>query len=165
MRLHPQAERFQTLQGDPGVERAQARTGGPDHPEYLLGNQLLRSHHRSTNNAALAIEILGGRMHHQVGTEIEGALQRRSAKTIIDYQQAVVFMSQISQHLDIRDFGKRIRRGFQKQQSRIATNRLLPVVQVLHADKTGVDTEPREVFVEQGRSRAEHRTRADDMIP
>ena len=85
--LHAQPQGLQPLEKNPGIEMgswsdrrsAEIRAPLPYAAEEPTSD--------ATDTTALAIEILGRRMHHDVRTELQRLLQRRRAETIIDYQQ------------------------------------------------------------------------------
>ena len=92
MRMHAQFERFKPLEEHPRIERAHARARRADEAEDVRAHQLLIAHHSAANAAPLTIEKFSGGMDHQVGAELEGLLQRRRAKAIVDGQQDAAFM-------------------------------------------------------------------------
>lgn len=47
----------------------------------------LAARHRAAEHAALAVEVLGGRMHDDVRAELQRTLQRRRAEAVIHREQ------------------------------------------------------------------------------
>ena len=58
MRLHANAQGFQTLEENPGIERAERWPGRAQEAHYL-GHQLGRTRHHAAHAAALTIDIFG----------------------------------------------------------------------------------------------------------
>ena len=66
-----------TSQGQPGVERC-ARAAHDIAPmSQLFDLRRIRCHDRATDDIGMAIEIFGGRMDHEIGTERDRLLERR----------------------------------------------------------------------------------------
>ena len=61
---------------------------------------------------AMAGQILGERVHHDVGTMIDGAHQIRRGHGVVDNQWNTMRMSDLGQGRDIRHVAKRIANGF-----------------------------------------------------
>ena len=67
----------QALNGDSHGRRAQ-------HRQDLLAHEAARAQHRAAEDAALPVEVLGGRMDDRVGAELQRPLQRRRAEAVVD---------------------------------------------------------------------------------
>ena len=68
MGIHPESQGFQTLEKHPGIEWAHGRTTGPQEAQYFV-HMLSATHSNTTHTPTLAIEVLGSRMHHNIGTQ------------------------------------------------------------------------------------------------
>ena len=115
MRFHAQRQGFKTLERNPCIERTHGWPGGSDRGINFFTHALFISDHGTTDDPALPIEILGRRMHDQISTQLQRFLQRWGTKTVIDYQQAAMFMSQVRQLGDIGYFSQRIGWRLDKQ--------------------------------------------------
>jgi hypothetical protein len=58
---------------------------------------------RTPDTPTLAVQVLGCRMNHQVGTKLKRSLQGRCTETIVYYQQTIVFSGQVGHNPYIRD--------------------------------------------------------------
>src|SRR5690625_3626914 len=155
VRLHAQPQGFEPFQEHPGIERAHAGATAADKPQdivHLLG----ATHHHTTQTTALAVEVLGRGMHHNVRAQVERALQRRRAETVIHHQQRVLGMSQLCQGLDVRHFAQRVGRRLYEQQARPGGDGRAPGVEIAQVDKGGIDAELLHELVEQNSGGTEH---------
>ena len=148
MGLHAQFQGFQTLEKDPGIERTHGRAGGAQHPEHLFTNLFCIPHYRTADAAALTIQVFSGGMDYDIRPARQRTLQRRGTKAIVHHQQSVVVMGQIGQQSDIGHLGQRIGRGFEKQQTGLRTQGLLPGTDIAQWHETGVDSEPAQILGE-----------------
>ena len=155
MRLHAQAQGFQTLEKHPGVERAHAGAGGTDEPVDLL-EDLFGTDHGAAQAAALPVQIFGGAVNHQVRTQFQRFLQRRGAEAVINDQQRAVVMGQFGQRFDVAHFRERVGRRFQIQQLGFRANRRAPLIQIVQIDQGGVDVELLQIAVVDHIGGAEH---------
>ena len=82
---HAQRQRSQSAQQQPGLERAEQRAGvvavGPDRRPPLV--DLLR-HQNAREHVAVAVQVLGRRVHDQIGAERERAGQDRRRGGAVD---------------------------------------------------------------------------------
>ena len=86
LRLHPDMQRFHSLEQNPGIERAECRSRVAHKRQDLLINVLAVGHNRASQYPALAIQIFSGRVNDDIGAKLNRALQRRAAKTIVHHQ-------------------------------------------------------------------------------
>src|SRR5262245_9148393 len=91
MRVHTQAQCFETLEEYPRIERAHARPGTAHEAEYVAPDELPVADHGATNAAAVTIEILGGGVNDELRAELERFLQRRGAEAVVDCEQTPRF--------------------------------------------------------------------------
>ena len=80
---HPEVEGLQALGQDPRVEGGHRRAGVPH--EVLDGtlDELLRTEDRATEGAALAVDVLRGRVDDDVGTVRQGVREDRCAEDVV----------------------------------------------------------------------------------
>lgn len=91
------------LERDPGVEGRQHHARVLLHRQELLQHQLLAGAQRAGQHPALAVEVLGARVHHDVGAELDRALQRWRREAVVDRQQRADIMRQLGQRRDVTD--------------------------------------------------------------
>ena len=162
--LHAQLERFEALQENPGIEGAHGRPRRPQHPVDRLANVLAVADDRTTDTAALAVEVLGSGVDDDVGTEIQRPLESRRAKAVIDDQQCIVRMRETGKRADIAELCQGIRWRLQKEQPGIGLHRLFPGCGVIEIDEGRLDAETRQVVRKEDCRGAEKTARADDMV-
>ncbi len=65
--LHAQRQRLDAAQGEPCLVRRLDGAGGVLHEAQLLDELLVAGQHRAAERGVVPFEVLGGRVHHQVG--------------------------------------------------------------------------------------------------
>ena len=163
--LHAQAQGLQALEKHPGIERAHAGPGGTQKAEHALTHRHGIADHRPADTAALAVDVLGGRMDDDVGAEIQRPLQGRGAEGIVHHQLAAVGVGQFGQGTDVGDLGQGIGRRLQEQQLRFRPDGRLPGGKIGQRHEAHVHPEGLDVLVEQHHGAAEDGSRGDDVIP
>ena len=115
---HPHLQGAQAAQGQEAVEgrAGSADTVGP--PGQLLGELRGGGHEGAAHHVTVAIDVLGGGMHHDVGTERDGLLQCRREKRVVDRVQGAAFPGKRRDLCDIDDSEQRIRRRLGEDQPR-----------------------------------------------
>ena len=157
-------QRLQATQQDPGVEGRQRRTRVAQHRFKLLLHVGLAAQHGPTQHPALTIQILGGRMHDNIGAQFQRALQHRRGKGVVHHQQHPMAMRKLGQRPDVGHLGGRIGRALDEEEARLA--RLdggLPGLQVGNVHIGGLHA----IALEEGKELhrgAEHRARGNDMV-
>ena len=81
---HAQRHGLQALGQHPGVERAQRRAGVAHQLLHRAVDELLRAQDGAAERAALAVDVLGGGVHDDVGAELERPLQQRGGEDVVD---------------------------------------------------------------------------------
>ena len=84
------------------------------------GRPLAREHHRAGDDVGMAVEILGGRVQHDIGAEREGAGQHRRRHRGVDGQQRAGRMRAARRLRDVRDDPGRVRRRLDPDEPRAA---------------------------------------------
>ena len=85
-------------------------------PGELLGDFLLRGDHRAADHVAVAVDVLGGRMHHDVGAERDGLLPARRQEGVVGHHQRADGMRALRDVGDIGDAQQRIAGRFDPHQ-------------------------------------------------
>ena len=85
LRAHAQRQRLQALQHHPGVERAERRAGMPQEGvQVVLEEGFCEHEHHAAEAAALAVDVLGGGVDHDVGAELQRLLQQGRGEHVVD---------------------------------------------------------------------------------
>ncbi len=118
--VHAQArvQRAQAAQGQEAVERraGQAQRVGP--PHQLLVDFRVARDHRAADHVAVPVDVLGGRMHHQIRTEFDRLLQRGRQEGVVDHGQCAGLVRGVDHEAQIGDAQQRVGRGFDQHQPR-----------------------------------------------
>ncbi len=118
--VHAQAciERAQAAQGQERIERraGQAQRVGP--PRQLLVQLGVARDHRAADHVAVAVDVLGGRVQHQVGAEGDRVLQRRRQEGVVHHHPGTGPVRGIDHETQVGDAQQRIGRGFHQHQLR-----------------------------------------------
>ena len=123
---HAQVQGFQALEHHPGVERCQRHAAAFEHRQKLLGDHCLAGAQGTRHDAALAVQILGARVHDDVSPKQHRALQRRRGKAVVQRQQGAGVVGNIGQRLDVAHLGEGVGGRLGKQQPGVAAHRGLP---------------------------------------
>ena len=137
---HARAQRAAAAQDQPGAERGQGGTGdvqamrgfGEQHVAF-------REHQRTAQHIAVAAEVLGGRMHRDIGAQGQRALQQRGGEGVVDHRQCAGGMRDLHQRSDVADLHARIGRRFDPDQRRLQRAGGADRVQVAHVDRHRLD--------------------------
>ena len=87
MLAHPQGERLGAAQCQPAVERPGHRAGPVLDEREPLGEVVPRRDQHPAHHVAVAVQVLGRGVEHEVGPELEGALEVRSRERIVHDEQ------------------------------------------------------------------------------
>ncbi len=88
-------------------------------PFQLIVDSRILGYRRAADHVAMAVDVLGGRMHDHVRTEQQRLLQRRRKKGIVDHQQRAGGMRGLRHVADIGDAQQRIGRRLHPHQGRL----------------------------------------------
>ena len=118
--LHPQRERLGTAEEEPRIERRQNRACGV--LEVLEAGQVLRipSDQNPADAVAVAVQVLRGRMHHDVGAQLEGPLKVGGHEGVVHHHHGACGASGRRESLEVRDPKQRVRGRFEEQHGRPA---------------------------------------------
>src|SRR5690606_21765573 len=85
-----------------------------------------------------AVEVLGGRVHDDVGTVLERALQHRRGEGVVGHDQQAVLPGDRADRLQVDDLQGRVGRGFDPHQLRPRRDRGLEGGRVGQVDEAEV---------------------------
>jgi hypothetical protein len=92
--------------------------------------------------SAVAAEVLGRAVHHEVGAERERLLQHRAGKGVVDRDQRAVIAGQRSEPGEVADPQQRVRRSLDPEQRGGLAQRLAHRGEIGRVDERRVDAEP-----------------------
>ena len=159
-----QAQRLQALDQHPGVERAERGAGVADDGLQLLEDELLGAQDRAAQGAALAVDVLGGGVHDDVGAPFERPLQHRRGEGVVEHDLGAGLVRQVAHRLDVDDVEHRVGRRFEQHGLRRLGQRLLPGLQVAAVDELALDAVLGQEIGHDVVARAEELARRDDAI-
>ncbi len=165
VRAHPQLQRLQALEDDPGVERRERRTGVAQERGERIMDQCARPEHRPAQHPPLPVEILGGRVNDEVGAQFAAAAAAPAcrsscpppARRRADAQAAPAPRCRRSRSAGLEGVSRNSRRVFGLQ-------RCLPGGGLGPRDEGGLDTEPRQPVVEELHGGPEQAPRSHDVV-
>ena len=73
-------------------------------------------YHGTTDHVTVTVEVLGGRMHHEVGAQRDGTLPGRRQEGVVDSDQRACGMGTLRQRRDVGDAQQRIAGGLDPHQ-------------------------------------------------
>ena len=161
---HAQVQRLQALEYDPGVEGRQRHTSAFEHGQKLLGDDGLAGTQGAGHHPALPVEVLGARVHDDVGPHRHRPLQAGRGKAVVHGKQRAGVVRQIGQGLDVAHLGQRVGRRLDKEQTRVGAQRSAPGTQIGLRDKSGFHAKLGQIGTDQLDRRAEHGTRTQHMV-
>ncbi len=163
VRLHADTQGFQALEEQPGVERAEGRSGGAEEADHFL-HLLAATGDHPAHAPALPVDVLGRGVDHHVRTELQRLLQRRRAEAVVHRQQRTLGVGDLGQRGDIHQLGQRVGWRLDEEQLGIRLARRLPGREIAQRRIVDLDTEALEVLVEQADGRAEHAARDQHVV-
>ena len=116
--LEPCVQRAHTPQREKAVEW---RTGEPQAvgpPHELLVQRCRARHHRAAHHVAVTVQVLRGRVHHEVGAEREGLLPRRRQERVVDCDEGTAGVPELRDRGNVGDAQQRVARSLDPHQRR-----------------------------------------------
>ena len=123
--IHAYGQRLQRLRQQPGVERAHGGAGVP-REEAAVGDVRRITDNRTTERPSLSVDVLGGRMGHDVRAKRERPLQIRRGEAVVDHQRNAACCREVAEPAEIDQLEPGVRRGLDKDQFRRGTHQALP---------------------------------------
>ncbi|MCW0450367.1 hypothetical protein NB706_003201 [Xanthomonas sacchari] len=124
VRAQARIQRAQAAQGQERVERraGEAQRIGP--PHQLLVQLGIGGDHRAADHVAVAVDVLGGGVDHQVGAEGDRGLQRRRQEGVVDHRQRAGLVRGVDDEAQVGDAQQRVGRGLDQHQLRRLRQRI-----------------------------------------
>ncbi len=139
VRTHAQREGLEAAQGEEAVERALDAADGVLQERHLLGELGVVANDRdAADHVRVAVEILGGRVHDDVRTQAERALQHRGSKGVVDHDQQAALARDLGNGSDIDQLEHRVGRGLDPHHLGIGANRRLERSRVGQVDEAEI---------------------------
>ncbi|MNE47076.1 hypothetical protein D3C80_1414540 [compost metagenome] len=117
-------------------------------------HQCLAPYHKACSDIAMATEVLGRRMHHQVSTQLQRTLQVGRAEGVVDHHLDVVLVRKCCHGGDIGHLHVRVGRGFEVDHPGPIADRSGHRLQIAHVDMPDLDPELADAMVQKGEGAA-----------
>ena len=125
--LHAHGERLEPLEQHPGIERRERRAGLADELVDVVLDELLGAEDDAAEAAALAVDVLGRRIDHAVGAELERALVERRREHVVDHERRAGRMRDLGDRLDVDHLERRVGRAFEEEGLGVRPHRVAPL--------------------------------------
>ncbi|MNH22872.1 hypothetical protein D3C79_827450 [compost metagenome] len=112
-------------------------------------DQRLAPHHQAGGNIAMAAEVLGRRMHHQVRPKLQRPLQIRRAVGVIDHHKHITALHCLDDGRYIHQLHVGIGRRFEVDHPRFAVNRRFQCLGIVKVDMVDLDSELADAMVQE----------------
>ena len=155
--------RFQPLQQQPRIERAERGAGVTQEGRQRLG-ELVVAQDGAAQAAALAVDVLGGRIDHDIGAELQRTLKGRGREHVVHDDARTRRMGQFADQRQIDHVEHRVRRRLQEDDVGRAAQRRAPLIGVGAVDQRGLDAELRGKVLDDVQTGAEQRMRRHDPV-
>ena len=143
-----------------------ARIGLGEHRELVVGREVERAavDDDATDRGAVAADELGGRVHDDVGTPLEGPEQPRRGHGVVDDQGDAVLVGHPGHALEVEDVVAGVADGLGEEGLRVRSHRAAPGVEIVGVvDERDVDAPLRERVVQEVVGAAVQRGGRDDV--
>ena len=164
MLLHAQVQRLQALQMQPGIEGADRGAGGADEDLQMVVEEIFLAQHHAAKRAALAVNVFGGGMDHDVGAELHRPLQGGGGKGIVHRQPRSALVRNVRHRLDVHQRKRGIGRRLQEQQPGLGLHRRFPGCRIGAVHQGIADAEARQDLFHHMQAGAEHGLGRDHMV-
>src|SRR4051794_14251380 len=108
--LHPDRQRLEAAQGQPGIERAGHRAHGVLVVADLLGEVQVPHDDRSPDHVAVSTGVLGRRVDDDVRAQGQRTLEVRRREGVVDHEQGAGLVGDVGQGGDVGDPEQRVGR-------------------------------------------------------
>ena len=162
--IEAHAKRFDAANQKEGVEGAKHRAHGILIECEFFRDFFIVRHREASHHVAVAAQVLGCGMHHDVGTEFQRTLQIRSHEGVVDNGQNSMLLRNRGYPCQVRYGQKRVCRAFDKESLYIGRHLGIERRQVGGIfDRIG-NAEVLEYFVQNAESAAIHIARDNDAV-
>ncbi len=115
--VHPQEQSAHAPLQQPGLERAEHGAGvAPPGTDPLPERVAAGGQHRAGQHVAVAVQVLGGRVHHQVRAELQRPGQHRCRHRVVDRDPYPGGVGQLADGREVGDLPHRVGRCLRPQQ-------------------------------------------------
>ena len=116
--MQAEVERAHAAQQQPGLERAEdgalvVAERADAGPELVLA----RGHQRAREHVAVAVQVLGGGVHDEVGAQLERPGEQRGRDRVVDRDQGTGRVGEAAQRLDVAHRPGRVRGRLEPEQA------------------------------------------------
>jgi hypothetical protein len=162
---HPQIEGFQPLGQQPRIERAERRPGvAKERAQHVLHQRPVVGEDGAAQAAALAVDVLGGRIDDDVGPKPQGLLEDRRGEHVGDDDAGTRRVGKVGDRREVDDLERRIGGRFQEHRGGRARQRRAPLVEIGTVDELGRDAIARQQVGHDVVARAEQGAGGDDAV-
>ncbi len=99
---------LQPFEDEPGVEDAERGASVADEGLQHFVHPLLRAQHRAAEHAALAVEMLGHGIDHDIGAELQRLLQQRRGEDIVHHDDRADLVGEVADRAHVHDLEHRL---------------------------------------------------------
>ncbi|MPL84436.1 hypothetical protein SDC9_30401 [bioreactor metagenome] len=163
LRPHPQVQRLQTREQDPGVERAHRAAGMLDVGLERAADELARAKDDAAQHPAAAVDVLGRGIDDDIGAKRHRTREDRRGEGIVHHHHGADGMGDPGHALDVDHLEPGVRHALEEAHLGVGPHRGAPVRQIGAVDQRHLDAEGRE-HLEHMQAGAEHLPRRDDMV-
>ena len=103
-----QLQRLEAARAEERLERPHHAAGGVLHEVQLVEQRLVADDQRPAEQVAVAAEVLRGRVHHDVGPQLQRPREHRRGERAVDAQQRAAPMGDFGARRDVGDRHQRI---------------------------------------------------------
>ena len=159
-----QIQGLEPLEQHPGIERAERRAGVLEVRLQDLRAERRIAQDRAAQTAALTVDVLGRRVHHQIGAQLERPLQDRAREHVVDDHLSAGLVRQLGDRRDVDQGERRIARRLEKHEPGGCGQGLGPLIQIAAVDQDDLDPEARQDLGQDVVTGAEQEARCHDAI-
>ncbi len=164
MLADPKIKRFQTLQHDPGVERAERRAGLAQEIGKVICDEGLVCQNNPAKTATLPVNMLGCGVNHHIRPEFDRALQDGRCKHIVHDKTRPRLVGDISDGLQVQHLKRWVGRCFKEEDACVGPHGSLPLSKVGPLDQGGRDTKAGQKIFHNIAAGAEQRFGGNNMV-
>jgi len=137
--IHPDTERLHAAQHEVAVEGRRDRADGVLAEGEALGERCVVRREEATDDVRVPAEVLGGRVHDDVGPERERPLEIRRRERVVDDDARACRTRDTHDACDVDDVQQRVRGRLDPHDLRRRTQRGAERVEVADADRRPLD--------------------------
>ena len=130
----------------------------------VVVDELLRAQNDAAEAAALAVDVLGGRVDDAVGAELQRALPERRREYVVDHHGRAGRMRDLAHLRDVDDLEGRVGRRFHEHGLGVRPHRGAPLIKIGAVDDSGRNAVAGQVLLHHVKTGAEQRLGGDHMV-